>query len=189
MTSSATGGYLRTTSSNTFATLYQHLHDFLVGVSGLSNTLVRPAFQKDQPIAPSVNTTWLAFDQNTVISSGYLDLQQNTNNATAYMTCLTSVRLVCYGPTSMDLAFNLKMNLMINQNWEQLNSSGFYLVGSGDIVRAAELVGDQWLDRHDLTFDLRFRLPKNYDIKTLLGADINLNNEFYNELIEVRNNG
>lgn len=164
------------------------LHDYLVSLTGIGKTLVRPRWQPAPANIPAFGTDWVAFgivnfnretfaaEQHFVTPTVY-----NVLKAHEEFDCLCSF----YGPNSASFAALFRDGMQIAQNREILVVNGMNLVASANIASMPELVKERWLKRYDLSFTIRRIIVRQYDVNSLASAQLNLNNELYIETINV----
>lgn len=165
---SASGGYLTPTSSTTDGdALDDQIQAIVVGVSGLVGSLVRPRWQPTPPARPSRVTTWCAIgvtqtepDANPVVEHDSSGEGQDILTRHEVLTLLASF----YGPDSKRVANVMRDGLEIAQNreWMLLNNMG--VLGIGEVNTVPELVGQEWIDRQDLTIRIRRRITRTYAV-------------------------
>lgn len=168
---SATGGYLRPTNTVLDGqALKDFIHDFLVGNTGLDDTLVRPAFQKGQPTIPDIETDWMAFNiaerriTNTTALAQIGDIE--------VQLVYEDMDIICYfyGPNATLNASTIRDAVRIGQNLEVLQLNGFGLRGTSDIRYLPILLNEQFDERCDVTITLTREIRKEYAILPLLAA-------------------
>lgn len=170
--SSATGGYLLPTNAALDNNLLKRfMHGVIVGVTGLDNTLVRPAFQNNSPPIPDIDVDWCAFMIRNRHTEGMPWLNQGDIDATLGTNELFDVVVNFYGPSSMGYATVLRDGLQIPQNSDQLVAAGMAVLGSEGIQYIPELVNDRWYERTDITINMNRNLARTYDILSLLSAE------------------
>lgn len=173
---SATGGYLTDTSTQLTQTqLEDFLHDFLVGLSGIENTLVRPEWQVypgvypgknyHVPEIPDVTVDWLAFGirnrDGRFSPSQYMD-----KDDVFHMERIEWMELFCifYGPNSQEIAALTRDNLFVTQNNEVLTANKMSFVRVDQIVDASMYINDRWYRRADLTITLGRLIKRTYSV-------------------------
>lgn len=173
---SATGGYLTDTSTQLTQTeLEDFLHDFLVGLSGIENTLVRPEWQVypgvypgqnyHVPEMPDVTVDWLAFGirnrEGKFSPSQYMD-----KNDVFHMERIEWMELFCifYGPNSQEIAALTRDNLFVTQNNEVLTRNKMSFVRVDQIVDASMYINDRWYRRADLAITLGRLIKRTYSV-------------------------
>jgi hypothetical protein len=169
---SATGGYLTPTNvALDNNALKRFIHGVLVGVTGLDNTLVRPAYQPNQPVIPDLTVDWCAFAIVNRRPAAMPWTAQGNSNAELSTNELFDVFVNFYGPNCMGYAAILRDGLQIPQNSDQLNAAGIAVIGVQDVLYVPELINDRWFERADITINLNRNLSRTYDILTLLGIE------------------
>lgn len=188
---SATGGYLLpTTGPLEGQALRRFLHDLIVGITGLDNTMVRPLWQPTPPVVPGEDTNWCAFGISiqTADANAYVVPINDTDGSALQRHEEIEIQTVFYGPNCQSNAAKLRDGFQISQNREALFLAGMGFASFGDILHSPELVNQKWLDRVDASFVLRRQLDKNYQILTFSGADGVIETETLTEEFSVREN-
>lgn len=169
--SSATGGYLLPTNTALDnSALVDYLHDVLVGVTGIGNTLVRPSYQVNPPPIPDYSVDWCAFAIRNRRPAAQPWTTQGDDDADLSTNELFDVVVTFYGPNCMGFAAILRDGLQIPQNSDQLTLVGLAVIGAEDIIYVPELINDRWFERADITINMNRNLSRTYDILSLLGA-------------------
>lgn len=166
---SATGGYLLPTNYILDGqALKDFVHDLLVGITGLDNTLVRPAYQRLQPTIPSFSVNWLAFHIADRRVRNVNQLVPGDDSAT--QTVQEDMDILCsfYGDNCTLNAGILRDGIYINQNQEVLTLNGFGLRGTSETRYLPGLLNEQYLERCDVTITLTREIQKDYSILPLL---------------------
>ncbi len=172
---SATGGYLLPVASpDNDSALARILHGLVVGVTGISGSLVRPIWQDNPPPIPSSGTTWAAFGI-TDITAGLPYMVQVADDPDTICEYRQderfTLRVSVYGPFCQRYATMIRDGLNIGQNREAMYLQGISVVWVGGIARAPELVNDVWLDRCDVSIDMGRVISVRYDVLNFLSAD------------------
>lgn len=170
--SSATGGYLLPTNPILDGqALKDFIHDFLVGLTAIDNTLVRPAFQRNPIPAPDIDIDWLAFNisERRITNVSGLFYIGETLSQLIY----EDLDVVCYfyGTDSTLNASIARDAVRIGQNREVLFLNGFGLRGTSDIRYMPEFINEQFHDRCDVTITLTREIVKNYEILSVESAE------------------
>lgn len=189
--SSATGGALLPSGSPAPLegdALDDFLQAWLVSLTGIAPTLVRPRWQPTPANIPAFGTDWVAFgvsnfDRETFAAEQHIGTGQGYNEVRAHeeLTCLASF----YGPNSANYAAMFRDNMQVAQNREVLTLNGMGLVSSGNIIPMPEVVKERWLKRFDLNVVIRRIVVRDYPVLNILTAQLSLNNELYTEVINV----
>jgi len=171
---SATGGYLTaTTSPLDDQALARFMHDVIVGVTGLANELVRPAWQRNPPPRPNHDVLWCGFGVlNQTAEAGGSFVKELDTGLGAEQQRTESFDLLCsvYGSGCAGLAAAIRDGLEISQNREQLFLAEMTYVGSGQVVRLPELVNEIWYERADVTLTFRRVVRREYAILNFLNV-------------------
>ncbi len=169
--SSASGGYLLQTAGPIDSNaLIRFLHDVIVGISGLTNTLVRPAFQQDVPVIPGIDVDWCSFwisSRNTPNMAWY---RQDESNGTSYNNEDFDLSTTFYGPQSLGFATAFRDGFQIQQNLDVLTSAGIGVNGTGELTFVPELVNDRYYQRCDIIVNMNRQVGRDYDIYHLVAV-------------------
>jgi len=187
--SSSTGGYLQAAVNNAPLDdddLVNFFQEWVVGLSGIDGSKVRPRWQPEATNIPDQNVNWLAL--GITISSADTYVAEVHNNAGAGYNEMRrhetlTVKTSFYGPKCSGTARRFRDAMQIAQNREVLSLNSMGLIESGDIVAAPELVKEKWYLRADLEFTIRRQVVRTYPISSLTGLQITLNNEHYSTQI------
>lgn len=151
---SATGGYLTVSAGLSREALENALQAWIVGLTELPAPMVRPRFQAKPPKQPRHDVNWCAFGVTANQPEG-AQLVQGEDAARLDQWELLTGLASFYGPDGEDLARTLLVRAQVPQNRVMLRAAGLVLVECGQRVRVPELIGETWLDRHDLPMTLR----------------------------------
>lgn len=153
------------------------LDDFLqaivVGITGLSGTLVRPRYQKVTPNTPECDVDWAAIGvMHRRADTFAAELHEGAGEGSSTMIRHEELDLLCsfYGPNAQAYGARLRDGISIAQNREELTRAGMGLVSVGDIVRAPDLLKNQWRNRGDLPLTIRREIRRVYPVLNLLSA-------------------
>lgn len=174
---SSTGGYVSPVvpSSALFDdALDALLQQAVVGITGLSGSLVRPRWQVVVPKQPEPSVDWCAIGVTDVTPMDYpaethdgtgdgSDTQQQWEE----FTVLASF----YGPNDSSNASLLRRGLYVAQNREALQAAGIDLVEAGKVTTAPDLINQQWIKRRDITLRFRRVVETVYPVLNILSAD------------------
>ncbi len=160
------------------AALEDFLHDVLVGLSGLANELVRPAYQEEPPTQPERDQNWLAFtiseeptegfpafvhDQSADGGDGVDEFQRHEG---------LYIQLMCYGPNANAIQRLIRDSIQVDQNVAVLEASGFGLQETTEIINAPVLAKSKWTRRFDMKIILRRIVIRNYENLNILESDL-----------------
>lgn len=177
LNTSSTGGYLVETSTDALndddlANLFQTM---VVGLTGLTQTLVRPRWQPQPGTQPPVTTNWCAVG---IISYDRTDYPQIIHNSdgdgsdTLYRLEQMNLLATFYGPNCVSLASILRDGLYVNQNNQILSLSGVKFRSADQIMYVPELVNTQFIPRADLPISFVRMVQRTYPVKNLLGVEV-----------------
>lgn len=163
----------------------QALNDFiqawLVSLTGLDGTLVRPAPQTTPPVIPPDTTVWMAFNaqvdkSDTFPFNGQIGDEFQLQRA-------ENIKVLCsFYDQGTDgqagkFASLLRDNLAIPQNLEVLYEQNMGLIGVEPEVEVPSLLKERWLYRVDLPFYVTRQVVRNYDVPTILTAEGQINTD------------
>jgi hypothetical protein len=188
---SATGGSL--TSTLTPAPLEdQALLDFLqswiVGITGLPQTTVRPRWQPEPGNIPNESTNWVAFGiprRESDVNAAELHFPSNPGYNEIRRHEILNILASFYGPNANGYAEIFREGIQVAQNREVLSLNAMGLVESGDVIALPELVKNKWYTRADLTFRIRRQIVRQYAVLNISEVDGSVNNELYTTQIKV----
>lgn len=148
MSDSSTGGYLLPITND--FNVNHVLHDWIVGITGISNTLVRPMYQPNPPTIPSFGTNWIAYNVRDTESDGfaYQGIVSDSYDIKRQMRLILTVSF--YGINSFDISQRFKQSVELTQNWKELRQYSLAFGGCGNIIRVPELHNLRWLDRYNI---------------------------------------
>ncbi len=171
---SATGGFLAplaTPAPIIDDSFEDQLQSIVVGITGLSGSLVRPRWQQVDPKQPIRTGNWCAIglvnvipDASAVVRhfdvafNGYDELQRHET-----LEILASF----YGPGSSGLAETFRDGFSIAQNREALFLANMGYVDTSSVTRLGELVNQGFILRADVTFRVRRIVIRNYPVLTI----------------------
>ena len=187
---SATGGYLNPAASPTPLeddALADFLQVWIVGITGMVGSLVRPLWQPEATNIPVDGTDWLAFGVTeqvadtfvAIVHNGYGDgIDQLRRHEVLHCRCSF------YGPNAMSNASIFRDGMQVQENHAVLSAVGMGLVESGSLTQIPELLKMKWYKRIDFTFKIRRQVVREYSVLNLLSGNGTLNNEIYIETIK-----
>jgi len=171
---SSTGGYLVPSSTAPLEddALDDFFHDVIVGITGLTDSVVLPRWQPEPPLLPIGN--WVAFGVIGRRSETFPNVTHTLpGDGTDVLTRNEDLDLLCsfYGLNCQAYGTLLRDGLSISQNREVLSLANMGLIAVGDLQRAPELVKNKWLPRADLQFSVRREIKRTYPVLHLLSAN------------------
>ncbi|WP_269914800.1 phage neck terminator protein [Acinetobacter sp. HY1485] len=174
MATSATGGFLSPSGAVTYGQELEDLFQaFIVGVTGLDGTLVRPRWQPEPLPMPSITENWCAFGIKTITPDDGPYFEQHNTNIDNIRHEVLEVFLSFYGLQGQQLANTFKNGLGIPQNIQQLLS--FKFVDVSAITTAPDFLNQQYVHRYDLVATFRRKTTQQYAVDTLQSSQIKFN--------------
>jgi len=147
------------------------LQAFVVGVTNIPGSLVRPRWQPTPLPEPEVNTDWCAI--------GVTDEQPNENVAIVHDLSgrdfatrherITAIATF-YGPSARANAKRLRNALYVQQNRDMLRVPGLAVFDTSGPIGTAELINMAWRRRADLTLRFNRSDTQSYTVENILSA-------------------
>ena len=186
---SATGGFLTPNPSPAPLegdALVNFFQEWVVGLTGLPGTNIRPRWQAEPPNIPKENVDWAALgiirrEADTFAAELHYPAALGYNEIRRHEVLHFLISF--YGPNADNYVHILRDGMQLAQNLEILSLNSMGLVESGDVTVAPELLKEKWLYRTDLPFSIRRQIVRDYGIENLISTQVTLNNEIYTETI------
>lgn len=153
------------------AALEDFISTMLIGVSGLTQDLVRPGWQPEAPDTPPLGTNWLAHAITDSDPDVYaVEMHEPTGNGDDLELRHETITwtISCFGPGAWALAGLVRDGLQIAQNREVLVSNGFGLVECGRARPAPVVVKDRYRYRVDMPLVMRREIQRQYPVLQLV---------------------
>jgi len=167
--SSATGGYLIQTEVPLPGglTLNQYLQQVIVGITGMTNTTVRPKWQKNPPkVLPNPEDNFCAFGVRIINpdANAFTKLDEDGEGSVLQRHEELNIECSFYGSDCVKNANNLRDGLQISQNREALTAAniGFKETSATNFV--PEVHGQVWFPRCDITVVLKRQVDKTFEV-------------------------
>lgn len=181
-TDSSTGGYLTPVGAQPLddAALDAVLQQYVVGVTGMAGTMVRPRWQPTVPKQPPVDANWCAVGVQDTDRDAVASIQHDPvgdGSDTLRRNEVLTVMASFYGPGAKGLATLFADGIQIAQNQEAIAAQGLQFMDSEQILAAPELVNEQWIRRYDLSFRLRRQVVRTYAVLNVESAQITVKEE------------
>lgn len=156
------------------------LQQIIVGITGMTGSLVRPRWQPEPPNLPAIGTTWAAFGVMLTTPDTYAAIihrgaGEGTDELQRHET--NEVLISFYGPDADLYASRLRDGLQIAQNREMLFLNGMAHVETKAPISVPTLVKERWLYRLDVTWVMRRAIQRVYPILNVLSAQGSINYE------------
>lgn len=167
-------GYLRPTSSQPLPgglSLEDFIQTVIVGVSGITGTLVRPKWQQNPPKQPDVDVDWVAFgvQQVPIDANAYVGMQPDDSTLLARMEKL-EIQLSFYGPNAQENAATFRDGFQIQQNLEALYLANMGFNGISPAIRGPDLINQRWVNRFEVTLTLVRTIIRTYPVLSFASA-------------------
>lgn len=173
--SSLTGGYLKpnqTTSLPQGLSLTQFIQTVLVGISGISGTLVRPTWQQEPPKSAGIDANWIAFGLTEQAPDANLFTQTDLDGVTHTQRQYgLEVNCSIYGPDALDLASLITDGFQIQQNLDALKKANMGFVECSRASHQPDLLNQRWVNRIVMNIFLRRQINRTYPISSFIGAN------------------
>lgn len=148
------------------------VHDILVGISGLPNEYVRPAWQPTPPVQLPAIANWLAFAIKTTPAEDYpADIQSadpDSQQSIQIQHEVIDVLLSFYGPRGGGYCARTKAGLYQPSNRGKIRGMGLHFVNASDLVYVPELTNAQWINRVDMPIEFRRITKRVYEVRDIV---------------------
>lgn len=185
MNTSATGGYLGPAVAPApleGLALLNFFQAWLVGLSGIVGTLVRPALVPEPANIPPAATAWAAFRFRARSSDAFpyvehvhtVDGGEDRLQRHEELDLLVSFYDTGVTGQADALASRTRDGTAIPQNLEPLTTAGMGLISVGSLQPVPSLLKERWLYRVDLPIGVRREVRRSYPVLNLLSAEGNI---------------
>lgn len=174
---SSTGGYLAPAGSPApleGQALNRFIQGWVVGITGLAGSMVRPRWQPEPADIPDAGDAWAAIGITERPSDTFPYVGHDPAGGTGDgADNLQRHEMLGVLASFYDLGTNgladyyaslLRDGAAIAQNRETLETSGFNLIDVGDMTTVPSLLKSRWLYRVDLPFRLRRAIARSYPV-------------------------
>lgn len=151
------------------------LHEYLRNVLTLPPDKIIQQWQRNPPVMDMAQD-WLSFGVSSRAST-WQTYQQNNELLDIKRYQDLTVNLIFYGDECESNAEMLKDSFIHADNQAFFNKNSMIQVDFGSILTMPELIDQQWINRCDCSFRLRHLTTNQFDMPTILEANINLNKE------------
>lgn len=171
---SASGGYLVPSSSTPLPgnlSLEDFIQTVIVGISGITGTLVRPKWQRNPPKNPDIDTDWIAFgiQQSPADSYAYAGLNDQGVNVLQRQEQL-DIQLSFYGPNALENMAVFRDGFQIQQNLEAMRLAQMGYTGITPGIRGPDLLNERWVERWEMTLSLTRQVQRVYPVLSFASA-------------------
>jgi hypothetical protein len=161
------------------------IHDNIVAVTGIAGNMVRPRFQPEPANHPDQSTDWVAFGLSVQDSDTFAAVTHDplgnggVGTSTVERDELITVNLSFYGPNGGKNISYYREGIQLESNRWDLLAGGLGLVGMTSVINLPALLKDKWVRRLDTKITFRRRSGLTYNVPSLLGGNVVINNERY----------
>lgn len=151
--------------------LEREISRWIRGLTGLNKNLVYPRWTDPQTQIPKNGITWCAFGITTIPEDDNPAYVQTDAGAEQWSHETVEILTCFYGPQGMATAKQFRAGIFVSQNNDELNRAGMSFMQCGRVLNLPELINNQWVRRYDLSVQLRRKVIRTYDIKTVIETD------------------
>ncbi len=176
---SATGGYLLPAAPSPLPgdlTFEQFIQTVFVGISGLAAQLVLPKWQENPPQWPDAGINWMSvgLSEDDADTYAYNSIDDSGNNVFQRFETLV-YQCSFYGPQALLYTKLLRDGFQLPQNREALRSIGMDFTSTSKAVRAPDLINERWINRWEMSVNLKREILRVYPILTFVSLSGTLN--------------
>jgi hypothetical protein len=136
--------------------IYHLVHDYIVGLTGLDNTLVRPMYQPNPPTIPPFGTDWIGFHIKVTDTNGSSYQGYKNDVLMLQRDLVFEVTLAIYGNNAIATSSQILAGMELTQNIEIFRPYNIAFGTKGKLMRVPELHNQRWLERYNLDFTLNY---------------------------------
>lgn len=179
MVDSTASGYMQATGTVPLSDdeLADALQAWVVGITGITGSLVRPRWQSVAPNRPGLDVDWCAIgvtEETPEAGIPYLEQQgdDDSGTGTERLQRYTAVDILAsfYGPHAARYAGLLLDGATIRNNLDELALSGLVFIDSGPIRSVPEQFQQIWVYRVDLPIKLARQIRRVYPVRNVVRA-------------------
>ena len=153
----------------------------VVGITGMTGSLVRPRWQPTPPVQPPLTTDWCAIGVSRIVNMyGPAIVHQGTDatdpdNGTDTREWHEEIEVLAsfYGPGASAKLAAFVEGCGIPQNNDQLKQYNMAFVSASDPIAAPDFQNQQWIRKFDVTLTFRRRTQRVYQVRNLADAPFN----------------
>lgn len=156
--------------------LLRFIQQWVVGITGLDGTLVRPRWQPEPPNIPTAGEAWAAVGIALRPADSYAYASSRPDGSWLVqrhelLHVLASFYDLGYGGLADEYASRLREGAQVPQNLEPLLAAQMGLGWTGDLTAVPSLLKKRWLYRVDLPVVIRRCIERIYPVLSLASAE------------------
>lgn len=174
------GGFGGDTAPEYDAELDAIFQAFLVGLTGLDGTLVRPRWQPVVPNQPERDTNWCGVGVVSIEKDPYPVIREVPNATNDGFVGLytrheaINVLASFYGPLAQSYAALAEDGMYVPQNNDMLKPFNMAMTRAEPMRSVPDFVNQQFIRRVDLAFSVKRKVVRTQQILTILSAEIDI---------------
>lgn len=157
--------------------LLSFIQSWVVGITGLPGTMVRPAFQDEAPIAPPDGNVWAALREvgRTYDTFPYIEHVGPGDGSDKLQRQEQLKFIISFYDQGVEsyatrYATRMRDGCVISQNANMLQQHNMLLSHTEDLVPAPALFNNRWQYRVDLPLFINRQVDRVYEVLNLLEA-------------------
>lgn len=163
--------------------LFDFFHDYIVGLTGLDNTLVIPRWQPEAPIIPDA-LNWCGFGITDYDADQWsAEVLQADGTYEQHRHEVITLMASFYGNNPGAYARIFRDGMQLAQNHEVLTSNNMGFVEGSKITVLPTLLKEKWLKRADFQFMIRRQVIRGFPVLPVVGTSVAINNELFTESV------
>lgn len=151
--------------------LNRFFQTWVVALTGLDGTVVRPRWQPEPSNIPAAGEAWCAIGITRTIADTYPYVEGGNLQRHEDITLLLSFYDLGTDGQAQYYAALFRDGASIPQNLEVLQVAGMGMVSVGELVQAPVLIKQRWLYRVDVTMVIRRAVTRTYQILDVAAFD------------------
>lgn len=131
---------------------------FIVSITGLEGSLVRPRWQPEPPPMPSITENWCAFGIKTITPDDgpYFDTDASIRHEKIELF------LSFYGEQGQNISHQFRDAIALPKNLSQLKSEQIKLIEISAITTAPDFINQQYVHRYDVVVTFRRKTTRQF---------------------------
>ncbi len=179
-------GYINPVVSPVYGDALEDIfHAVIMGLTGITATLIRPRWQPEPPNQPAFTDNWCAFGITSTDPDlfAYQRHDPLANGGLGMTSVDRDERLEVlhsfYGPLGQAMCARYRDGIMLSQNRYDLTQAGVKLVQVNKERSLPALLKERWVKRVDVLLVFSRRTSRSYGVPSLAGGSLGLDNEHY----------